>query len=187
MKAILQMRNKLKKLLTLTRKTPSLMLRNPLVINNLTKWSLRDSVSRLTKMTSETSSKKTSDLSAESTSSRMKTDALRVLPSSPSILKKVSTRLSLALTLSSWADTSLSKEPSLRVTDQASNLKLSVKTPRLSSLEISPSSVILMTWRNSSPAAVQSSMLVSLKQTERAEALDMLNSLIRVVLRMPSS
>jgi len=121
------------------------LLRNPLVTNNLTKSSLRDSVSKLTKMTLVTSSKKISELSAKSTSSRMRTDAQRVLLSLPSRLKKVLTRPSLDQTLSSWEDTSLSKKLSLRVTDQDSNLKLLVKTPRLSSSEISPSSVMLMT------------------------------------------
>jgi len=163
------------------------LLRNPLVTNNLTKWSLRDSVSKLTKMTLVTSSKKISDQSAKSTSSRMKTDAPRVLLSLPLRLKKVSTRPSLDQTLSSWEDTSLSKKLSLRVTDQDSNLKLLVKTPRLSSSEISPSSVMLMTWRSSSANVVKLLMLVSLKLTERAEALDILNSQTRVVLRMPSS
>lgn len=131
----------LKKKLNLSLK----LLRNPLVTNNLMKSSLRDSVSKQTKMTLVTSSKNTSEQSARSTSSRMKTDAQRVLLSLPLRLKKVSTRPSLDQTLNSWEDTSLSKRLSLRVKDQDSNLKLLVKTPRLSSLEISLSSVTLMT------------------------------------------
>ena len=113
----------------------------------------------------ETSSKKSSEQSAELISSRTRMDALKVLHSSLSKPKKDAPKQSMDLASNYLEDKFSSRRPSPRVKDQLTSLL--TRNLRPFSLETSPSSVKLILSRNSSLLAETFSMLVSHKLRAR--------------------